>query len=222
MLSEREWKKKKAVLSASTELLKLGGIIREMIEGEYLSLYSDETAELICKDHKIDANFFRVADKLDEVAEELNEQFEYFTADSFSEDGETSDPPRNFYKGYIQWYLEQTVRLCYDKYENSDRHFWQDWKMTYRAKKRMDRLNPLEERILFLSWGLDQNGKKRSATAIAELPEFACDPALIRQVRKALKGYLFESISVDMVQKEIIRKCEEERNIAAQKQECDK
>ncbi|MBR4759571.1 MAG: hypothetical protein IK078_05415 [Lachnospiraceae bacterium] len=221
-MTDREWIRKKTVLSGSTELLKLGGKIREVIENEYMSLYADETVELVCKDHEIDANFFKVADELEEIASELNEKLDYFMVESFAEDESESKFSSGFVKNYVGWYLEQTVRLCFDKYENGGNRFWQDWNMTYRAKKRMSRLHPVEERILYLCWGLDQNGKKRNASEIAKLPEFKCDAEFITRVCKDLKGFLGEAKSDDAVQREIIRRCKEECSIAARKPECDK
>ncbi len=217
--ADRELIKKKNVLRASTELLKLGGIIREVIEEEYLSLYPEDITDLVCKDHEIGPHFFMIADELTEVKEELMEKYEYFLPNESDKNESLS-----LIEDYKEWYLEQTARLCYEKYEKGYTHFWQDWKMTYRAKKRMASLRPVEERILYLSWGLDQNGKKRSAKELAELPEFECGMSyvFIQKVKKSLKGYLYEGVSKDVVEKEIVRMCETERSIAAQKVERDK
>lgn len=84
-----------------------------------------------------------------------------------------------------EWYLEQVARCAVKRRENGDSSFWQSWELSRATKKNMYTLNALEERVLYLTIGME-TGKSLTSEEIAMLPEFRCNELLIRVVGEVI------------------------------------
>lgn len=193
---ERMKRQKREQLRGMEELVSQGGFFRETIMNEIAEVLDEEVLNLVEKQCEIGTGFWYVADEVEKAAND-EERFEEENS------GNNSWAQRKKDGIFRKWQLEQVARCSKEKFLSGQGYFWDGWKMSVGARMALGRMNSLDERILYLTYGLDGKGK-RSAAEIAALPEFNCPISYIEKLQNSVQGIL----KIGGREQEFARNCE--------------
>jgi hypothetical protein len=157
-------------------LAELGGFIKEEIEAEICEVYPSTVFLKTEKYCPLGPGFWEVADATERAYRETEKYVEY------DEDSDPFELPNLEFDG---WVIDQVARITAENLGNEKSSFWMDWGLSGRVGRALMQLNALDERILFLSSGIE--GDKLTAKQISELPEFSCSEEYIQKVLNAIE-----------------------------------
>ncbi len=175
--------KKKERLAKMEPLVPLGGFAKTRIEGEIEESFNPGFIDTIEKYRPIGSGFMKMVDP---VGNAYNEVMNYECYE-FDEEGCPS-PVNN--ADFNSWYIDHTARLVSERLDNNTGRFWNKWNVGRDVRRSLSRLSVLEERILYLAYGLDSDGKRRTPEEIAALPEFGGDEEYISMVWERVTSYI--------------------------------
>jgi hypothetical protein len=77
---------------------------------------------------------------------------------------------------FAKWEAGQNIRC--GMWIQKEGHFCKDWKLSKKMKRALDGLSPVQERLMYLSLGMD-TGIMRDTAMLAAMPEFRCNKLYI-------------------------------------------
>lgn len=181
-MSEKERAHQKMLLRGLENLSDLGGFIKEQIEDEIYDLYPSIVATMTEKYCPLGPGFWDVADAIENAIKETDKYADYV----FDEDGDPYEVPN---PEFDEWVINQIARITTENNKCGKSYFWSGWKLTRETRKALMRLNALDERVLYLFYGIDEK-HKLTAKQISELPEFSCTEEYINKVIEAVEKTL--------------------------------
>ena len=173
----------KKIIKKAEPFASLGGFARTRLEEMVDDAYNPEFVAKIEKYRPIGNGFMAVAGSVVKAYNEV-QNYECY---EFDEEGCPS-PVNNV--GFDSWYIDHTARLVSERLDNNTGRFWNKLDVGRDVRRSLSRLSVLEERILYLAYGLDSDGKRRTPEEIAALPEFGGDEEYISMVWERVTSYI--------------------------------
>ena len=165
MRDDREIQEKKALYRGLEKHVGLGGFIAEQIELDAYELFSDDVIEAVDKHITYGPGFWEVADATYDVSDSISECCAFSHHD----------------KDFEDWTLDNVARLEAERYRSGKGYYWMNLNAPIMIKRKLSRLNALEEKILFLSLGLCGD-EEMTKEEIALLPEFECPVEYVERI----------------------------------------
>ncbi len=163
-----------AGLRGITQLIRLGGFIEETIKEELFDTLPKELAKAIEKNNYFGPGLWNIVEAAERALKCLYASDTY----DFYEDNQVS-MEQNL--AFLNWYLEQTVRIETEKYLNHTGRDWKNRNLSKNTISTLENIPTVEEKVLSLFYGL--NGDQEKTTAqIAALPEFQCEERYITKI----------------------------------------
>lgn len=175
--SSEDRERSKQMLRGLEQLVELGGFIQEQIEEEIYQLYPKYLILKMKKYYPLGPGFWEVADVVEGAVKKLGKYSDYILEYDISDFIESE---------FIEWLVDQIARLEVERVKSGNGNFWKKWELKMEAKRALMKLNVLEERVLYLSAGLDGK-EKLNASQIANLPEFQCSVNYIKIIMKVIE-----------------------------------
>ena len=173
-MSQREKEQTKRLLAGLEKLTDMGGFIAEELQEKIYEMYGDNVISITEKYCSLGPWFYIVADAV-ETAMECQTKYEHLDFDEDDEPYWCSDDE------FADWIFDLVAKFESDKVKKGESRFWMDWDLSFATQKILLKFNAVEDRVLYLSKGLD-NKKAMNAEEIAALPEFQCEPKYVQKI----------------------------------------
>lgn len=174
------------------KLLSMGGFIQEYAEDKIYESFSSATANRLEKYCDTDEYIWQIGETIEQVLQSV-QKYANIRGLYMNEDESIYGPPD---RTFMEWLVEQSVRCKKEKLKSMEPSFWMQCDLKRSMKKKMMKLNVLEEKVLSYSYGIHQKAKM-TPEEIAKLPEFQCDTEYITLILEGIDRTLGIDCALD-------------------------